>query len=316
MSKRRSLLSFLLAIGATPLLFGSAFASDGVFEINHICAVQTGCSSDDAPGYPVLIAAAGSYQLTSDLEIPNENTNGIFINTSNASLNLNNFRIVRKDCVNETTNCTPTSGVGSGITVSNLSLTFGNTVHSGSITGMGDKGVIMGEQSEIRNLRVRWNRLGGIRVTDGAEVTGNTVYQNGTFGIDVGDGSTVSGNTVYQSEANGIQVGNGATVSGNTTSRNGDHGIKADSGATVLGNTAFSNGGHGILVSEGSMVQGNTVRSNTGFGLSFASTTGLASDAAYVENVITNNAAGTVSNVLGVFPVGFNNSCNSTPACP
>ncbi len=36
-------------------LAGPALAVDGVLEINHTCATQTGCFSGDTAGYPVTI---------------------------------------------------------------------------------------------------------------------------------------------------------------------------------------------------------------------------------------------------------------------
>ncbi len=44
----------------------SAFATDGVLEINQTCAVQTGCFAGDTAGFPVEIDVAGSYRLTSN----------------------------------------------------------------------------------------------------------------------------------------------------------------------------------------------------------------------------------------------------------
>ena len=58
-------------------LTGAAFASDGVLEINQTCAVNTGCFSGDAPGFPVTPSDSGSYRLTSDLVLPDANTSGV-----------------------------------------------------------------------------------------------------------------------------------------------------------------------------------------------------------------------------------------------
>ena len=50
---RLFLLPLLTLVLALPVL-----AVDGVLEINHTCAVQTGCFSGDTPGYPVTITEA------------------------------------------------------------------------------------------------------------------------------------------------------------------------------------------------------------------------------------------------------------------
>jgi len=62
----------------------------------------------------------------------------------------------------------------------------------------------------------------------------------------------------------------------------------------------------GIQTGTGCLVQRNTVRNNTGYGLN------LPADAAYRENVITGNTAGTVN---GGFSMG-DNFCDTDATCP
>ena len=85
-----------------------AFAVDGVLEINQACAVNTGCFDEDAAGYPVTISpgVGGSFRLTSNLIVPDENTDGILVNTPSISIDLNGFEIVRSGCEGATTDCT------------------------------------------------------------------------------------------------------------------------------------------------------------------------------------------------------------------
>lgn len=57
---RTTLLALLLTVLALP-----AYASDGVVELNPVCAVQTGCNDNsgdigDTPGFPVTIETPGS----------------------------------------------------------------------------------------------------------------------------------------------------------------------------------------------------------------------------------------------------------------
>ena len=179
----RSIVTLLFLTLATP-----ALAVDGVLEINHTCAVQTGCFPGDGPGYPVFIdgQSGGSYRLTSNLIVPNENTDGILFNTSDIGIDLNNFAIISAACVGSTTDCTPTSGTGSGIERTS-SLNRGVSVKNGSITGMGNYGVFIGDQARITNISVRWNRVDGINTSSGGIVSGNTAYQNGRHGINVFD---------------------------------------------------------------------------------------------------------------------------------
>ncbi len=261
-----------------------AFASDGVLEINQTCAVNTGCFAGDAAGLPVTITASGSYRLTSNLVVPNENTSGIQLTSDNVSIDLAGFEIRGPVvCSGTPLVCTPSSGLGSGVQGSRNQ--SGTSVRNGSIRGMGLSGLFLGVQAEVKNVRVRSNGRCGIDTSESSIISGNTAYQNGIAGICAKAGSTVSGNAAYQ---------------------NGSDGIDGSSGSTILGNTANENGGDGISASSGSTVLGNTVRLNTGFGLNLVSPSG------YRENVISNNTAGTV---FGGVNAG-NNVCNGLLTCP
>lgn len=298
----------LAVSGAALLAASAAHAVDGVQEINQTCAVQTGCISGDTAGFPVTIdgTAGRSYRLTSDLVVPDENTDGIRVSAPNTSIDLNGFEIVRSGCVGATTDCAPAAGTGSGVVVTDVTTVIGVSVHNGTVTGMGLDGLRLGEQAEAYRLRVRWNRLRGIHLFNASTVSGSTAHQNGAIGIEVGSGSTVTGNTTYQNDTDGISASSGSTVSGNTARSNGGDGIFAGNGSTVSGNTAYANGGDGIETFGGCTVQRNTMRSNTGLGLR------LGVQTAYRENVITANTAGTVTGGVNL----FNNSCNGTTTCP
>jgi len=339
--KRKLALLAALLLPASP-----GMASDGVLEVNQACAVNTGCFSGDAAGFPVEIngSVGRSYRLTSDLELPSASVSGIVITAPSVSIDLNGFEIVTTGCLGATANCTPVEGNGDGIAFSapGDGDNRGISVKNGSITGMGDDGVKLGKQAEVVDLRVRWNGSYGISVQQGSRVTGNTAYQNGMDGIHALEGSTVSGNTAYLNGGDGIFSGNGAnvfenvayqnsgsgiksrlgsTISKNTVYLNGNHGIEGYFSQTISGNTARSNTGRGIDTNEGSTVSGNTVISNGSDGIfaldgsailenTVRENTGfglnLACPVAYSGNTITNNTAGTAS--CG-FPI-VGNFCN------
>jgi parallel beta-helix repeat protein len=250
-------------------------------EINQTCAVQTGCFAGDTPGFPVTISTSGtSYRLTAPLIVLNENISGIQISTDNVSIDLAGFEIRGPVvCSGTPIVCAPNSGTGSGVLVTPDTLS-GISVRNGSIRGMGSRGVSLGVQSEVANLRVRSNRVDGINVSAGSTVSGNTALQNGGGGIFASTGSTVSGNTVLVNGGDGISVFDGSTVSGNTV---------------------YQNAGDGIETTIGCNVAGNTVRGNGGWGLLLGSLSG------FHGNVSTQNALG---NVTGGWNAG-NNTCNS-----
>ena len=269
------------------ILAGAARATDGVLEMNHTCAVTTGCFAGDTAGYPVQItgAAGRSFRLTSDLILPNIDTHGIEVDAPGISIDLNGFQIARSSCQATGTNCTPATGTGSGVYAKFADI-HGISVENGSITGMGSHGVqIQGAQAIVKGLRVRWNRLDGIHVGNGSIVSDNAATGNGEAGIFVLSSSTITGNTVFT---------------------NGMDGIKSGQGSTISGNTAWGNGADGVDAGFGCTVQGNTAQRNLGYGLR------LSFSAAYRENVVTENTVGTVT---GGMNMGAN-SCNGSVSCP
>jgi len=227
---------------ALALAAGPSRAGDGVIEINHTCAVQTGCFAGDTPGYPVTIAATGSYRLTSHLVIPNDDTDGIRISTSDVSIDLNRFAVIRSGCVDNNSICRPNSGSGSGIETGD-SDHRGVSVRNGSVVGVGSAGVSLGEQADVRDLLVRWNGGDGIVVGLGSKVASSVLYENGDDAIVADAGSVVSDNTIYDNDGDGIDAGAGCSVDRNVVRSNGGVALRLGSQAAFRGNTMTSNGG-------------------------------------------------------------------------
>ena len=178
---------------AVCMMASAAMAVDGVLEINQTCAVNTGCFSGDSAGLPVTItgAAGRSYRLTTDLTVADENTDGIQVSANDVSIDLNGFAIVGPvTCSGSPLTCSHASGTGSGIERTTLTVR-GTSVKNGSIKGMGNYGVRLGDQAEVMNLRVAWNRSAGILVNSDSMITGNTTHENG-YGISTSSSSTIS----------------------------------------------------------------------------------------------------------------------------
>jgi hypothetical protein len=273
--------------GAVLLLLAHAprtLAGDGVVEINQASALAGGVTPGDGAGYPVTIALPGSYRLTGDLVVPDENTDGILISAPNVDIDLNGFEVVRAGCPRLTTNCTPASGTGTGIDRADADL-LGISVRNGGVVGMGGFGIHLESHSQVQGVRVRWNRFGGIVVGTDSIVSGNLVLENGQDGISA----------------------TRSLISDNVVSDNGGAGIVANSSALISENLVYSNGATGIACFEGSTARGNVVRGNTGFGLS------MDEDSSFRENTITGNLGGTVTG--GGISTG-NNLCNGSTTCP
>jgi len=286
---RRFAVSLSMIIG----LAGMAHAVDGVIEVNQARALAGGVTASDTAGFPVTIDAPGSYRLTGDLDVGDENTGGINIGSSNVTLDLNGFAILGPVACTDTT-CTPESGVGTGVNVPSGFIYTNITVRNGTVRGMGRDGLELEGDSGMRveNVRAISNARNGINVgatfDESAHVTGCTVTRNGVDGI------------------NGPEA---SVITGNVSSFNHGHGIAIRDGSFVSGNTVFDNNMTGITAGSGSLVTGNAVRNNTGFGLD--------GGAAYSNNAFFNNNGGNPNDQVdsGLVEIGTN-QCGADTVCP
>ena len=202
-------------------LCGSLNAVDGVVLISQVQALAGNVTPGDAPGFPVTISVPGSYRLSGNLTVPDQNTTAILLNASNVTIDLNGFSIIGPTVctgyptVTHCSNVVGASGIGVyGQDYSNV------TVFNGSVRGMGAFGVyLLGSGGSVDKVHADANGVTGIYVINGT-VTGSTATGNGQRGFDV----TVS------------------TVSGNTATGNVYFGIAASCPSTVIGNTAYNNG--------------------------------------------------------------------------
>lgn len=266
-----------------------ALASDGVLEINQTCAVNTGCFAGDTAGFPVTVLDSGSYRLTGNLVVADENTTAITVVANDASIDLGGFTIKGPNsCSGNPTTCT-LSGTGFGVEM------VGNRIEvfNGSVTGLGSVGIYGSGTSSnvsghvVHDVRVSQNRYQGVRINGkAATLRESVVILNGTNGIEM-EGAT-------------------ANVVDNTVGLNGGWGISVNIGATVTGNRIYSNGGTGIHAFNGSTIQSNSVRENVGIGMNLDTST------AFRDNTITGNGGGTVS---GGGNAG-GNVCNGSLTCP
>ncbi len=76
--------------------------------------MQSGRFTGDAAGYPVTITAPGSYLLTSNLVVPDENTDAIAVSSSGISIDLSGFAIVRSGCEAAATTAPQPQGIRPG----------------------------------------------------------------------------------------------------------------------------------------------------------------------------------------------------------
>src|SRR5438046_155584 len=97
---------------------GNLYAVDGVVLIDQNRALAGGVTPGDAPGFPVTLSVAGSYRLSGNLTVPDENTNAIVVSADNVTIDLNGFSILGPVvCSGNPVSCNFTTGTGTGVIV-------------------------------------------------------------------------------------------------------------------------------------------------------------------------------------------------------
>ena len=254
----------LLLIVSTP-----ALAVDGVIEINQACAVNDGCGSPDTAGFPVTTAEGKSYRLTSDLMLPDEDTNGVHV-SQYSTFDLNGFAIRGPAvCTGSPATC---EGTGSG---NGIAVFTGSRVFNGTVQGMGNTGVgfatVDTKYVTIEEMRLIGNGGNGIHGACGrCRVLRSIVSGNGGLGIDlaytVDGGSMIRENQISDNNQYGIRVVGHHLVLDNLAVGNGDVGLVVWAGLATFGNNAFfgNNGGTGNAQTQGGVeISTNLCDTNT-----------------------------------------------------
>lgn len=270
-----------LGVGLAVFLVNAAPAQavDGVIEINQTRASAGAVTPGDTPGFPVTIDQPGSYRLTGNLIVPNENTTAIQITAESVTIDLNGFAILGSS--------TLAGPNGTGIGVQG---TAGTIVLNGTIRGMGSTGVLLDSRSRAENLQIYFNFRG---------LTGST------------DSLVVNVNASRNRET-GIFIGSDSTVTRSIANENIQNGIRALGSCTIVGNTVTDNDGVGIVTSLGNLVLQNTVTGNGGVGMSLSEGTG------YAQNIVNENNGGNTNTqiVLNQAVQLGTNICGGDTTCP
>jgi hypothetical protein len=265
-------------------------ASDGQFEINQACAVNTGCFTGDAPGFPVTITQPGSYRLTGNLDLSSENANthGIHVTAPATTVDLGGFRITGPASCSGNCSAITCSGGGLGVGVLLDVGALGSVARNGTVHNMGSTGIGVGAfDSRVEKITTFHNVQDGVGGDQRVTVINSTVFENGQDGIDVDSGSQVDTVTSSCNTNNGIEIDgiNGMIVRSMATG-NGLHGVNITAGGVVVENvTASGNVGNGINANGvASLVKGSVARGNNGSGYALN-----AASSKYQGNVSTGN---------------------------
>lgn len=279
---RLFLIAVIVLLSGVPLL-----AIDGVLEINQTC-VATGCFPGDAPGFPVETTQSGSYRLTSNLNVPNEDTTGILVGASDTTIDLNGFGIFGVTvCSGQPIVCAP---AGNGHGINRTSGTTRLSVRNGVIRGMGGIGLLLGSDSMVEEVQL---------------------YSNGSSGIQVTFSSTVRNSLIVGNGHSGISASRASSITGCIVRGNGDTGINCGAtGCSVRDSLVYENEGRGISLADNGLALNNTINNNSSTGLSAPPGNG------YAGNVLSGNADGSAGAQIGGggLPIG-ENLCAGVP-CP
>ena len=195
-----------LAASLAAFVAEASLASDGALEINQACATSiAGCFPGDTGGFPVTIAARGSYRLTSDLDLRavSPNLDGVQIDAQFVTLDLGGFSIYGPVTCSgvPTTSCAPT-GTGNGVNAG-----FYVTVRNGTVQGMAGAGVHVPGTALVEAIQAIKNGGSGIKAEGGVYVLrGNLLTSNGQHGIDAGFEATVDRNAAVGNALAGVSV--------------------------------------------------------------------------------------------------------------
>jgi hypothetical protein len=276
MSRRFHLAAGALLLLTLPL---PGHAVDGVTEIDQAIALSGGVTPGDTAGFPVTIDQAGSYRLTGNLTVPNENTTAVTITVEGVTLDLNGFSII-----GPSTQSGP-SGTGIGVQAS----AGGVSVVNGMVRGMGSTGVLLDARSRAENLHLFYNATGLI----------------------IGFDSLIVGVNASRNRQDGMYVAGDSTITRSVANENIQDGIRALIRTTITYNTANDNDRFGIHTSSDCLVLNNSVSRNISHGLSLNTGTG------YAQNIVNENNGGN-SNLQvanGGIQMGTN-ICGGNTSCP
>lgn len=327
------------------LLAATAQASDGVTEINQVCA-GIGCFPGDLPGFPVTITESGSYRLTSNLLVSG-NTPAITVGFARVQIDLGGFEVRGPGSCNDsgsTLTCF-NNGTSTGIKAESIGIRVAN----GTVRGFGNGGIDVGTDGQADSIRAEENlnygvgggsvsnvvaerNFGvGISVVTGivrgsvslrnrgdgigvfvGRVVDSVVDGNSGIGIRADTSSIVSDNIARANGAQGIYLSGSGIARNNAVFVNAGDGIVGNEGALIVGNTSLANGQAGIVALSAGSVLDNVVRGNTGIGTYLFPEQGGAPAAFRGNVVISTPPSSSVTNGVNM----GENACNGATTCP
>jgi hypothetical protein len=289
----------------------AARAVDGVIEISQERILAGGVTPGDAPGYPLTIAAPGSYRFTGHLTpvgvagaAPSIE---IVAPARDVAIDLNGFSLDGGgSCTAGATGAScALSGLPNGI-VSSTGAQL--SIRNGAIRGLRAAIVISSAAAvTLEDLLLTEHTNSGVFVEDGIPATIRRVVASviAGRGIDAVSAAVIDC-IADHCQQTGIRA---FEVSGSRASANTSAGITLSAGGLATNVTARGNS-IGVQALAGSSVVSSVLRDNTSVGIS------AAADATYAGCTLTgNNGGGNLTQVSGGTALGAN-FCGTDTTCP
>jgi len=238
------------------------------------------------------ITQPGSYYLESNIN-GEAAKNGISIEASNVTIDLNGFSLLGPDGFGSTHGIT-NSGQRNNIIIRN------GTVSNWPGDGINIAASSIGTNALIENVLARANGGRGIRGMNNCTIRACVAETNGTLGISVSANGVITACAVRSNGSVGIETGFGAVVTECSARSNNDYGLNVGVGSVVHACTSFSNtaGGGGILTSQLCIVTRCSACNNSSHGIQVGFSCLVAG------NACQGNASGSSS---GIRATGTNN---------
>lgn len=213
--------TILIVLVVSIIILPCAYGIDGQIEIE-----QTSSTT-----FPIIISQSGSYVLTSSLQVADVNVDGIRINVSDVTLDLNGHTIIGP-------------GIESGFEGNGI---YANskrniTILNGIIKEFSGSGVNIyaSINNEIKDIKASNNGGDGIHALSSI-VFNCSAYNNGGTGI---ESSTIANSAAYNNGENGFTVF--GSISNCSARDNNGIGIHGTTSSTIINCNAYHNGSYGI----------------------------------------------------------------------
>jgi len=303
--------TWALALVCALALAPAARAVDGVIEISQERILAGGVTQGDAPGYPLTIAASGSYRFTGHLTAVGvagaAPSIEIVAPARDVAIDLNGFSLDGGGaCTAGTTGASCTlSGLANGIVSSTGAQV---SIRNGAIRGLRAAIVIESAAAvTLEDLLLTEHTNSGVFVEDGIPATIRRVVASviAGRGIDAVSAAVIDC-IADHNQLTGIR---GLEISGSRASANASAGVTVSAGGRVVNSTIRGNS-VGVQAQAGSSVVSSVMRDNTSVGLS------APVDATYAGCTLTgNNGGGNLTQVSGGTALGPS-FCGTDTTCP